>query len=382
MSVESGSSIFSVKTAYDDKTTKKRQSNKIDIYAPGENFMHKQSNIAGVMRRLLLPLVAAAAMLPLAASAQSIPAEGPVTSSKPITLIVPFPAGGPLDAAGRILAEAVRPTLGTVVVENRAGAGGNIGVAALAKSAPDGFTVGIGALSTHAINPWLYPNMPFDPVKDFVPITLITDLPNVVVLNADFAKKNKIETIKDLVGYLRANPGKVNYGSGGNGSGGHLAAELFKQMANVFMIHIPYRGAAPAQTALLSGEVDLMFDNLGSASQRIKTGAIKAIAVTTAERAAALPDVATIAESGLPGSKGFHVSTWFGLFVPANTPPAAVERLNKEFTAALRSAAVKERLSRIAADPAPTTSAEFGELIKRELKRYEEVVKRSGAKLD
>ncbi|HVL74869.1 MAG TPA: tripartite tricarboxylate transporter substrate binding protein [Noviherbaspirillum sp.] len=342
--------------------------------------MYKTTTTIGFARKAVLAMAAAAAMLPLTTSAQSAPQEG--LSSRPITLIVPFPPGGPLDSAARILAEAVRPTLGTVVVENRSGAGGNIGMEAVAKAAPDGHTIGIGALSTHAINPWLYTRMPFDPVKDFAPITLITDLPNVLVLSTSFAEKNKINTVADFVTYLKANPGKINYGSGGNGSGGHLAAELFKQMAGVFMVHIPYRGAAPAQTALLSGEVDVMFDNLGSAAPRIRDGQIKALAVTTTKRSAMLPDVPTVAESGVAGFKDFHVSTWFGLFAPAGVQPAIINRLNKEFTAAMRTPAVKERMSRIAAEPSPTTPAQFGDLVKRELARYEGVVKRSGAKVD
>ncbi|HEY0845648.1 MAG TPA: tripartite tricarboxylate transporter substrate binding protein [Noviherbaspirillum sp.] len=303
-------------------------------------------------------------------------------AGKPITLVVPFPPGGPLDAAARVLADAVRPTLGTVVVENRSGAGGNIGMDVVAKAAPDGTTIGMGALSTHAINPWLYPKMPFDPLKDFVPITLVANLPNVIVLNGDFATTNGINTVADFIRYLKANPGKVNFGSGGNGSGGHLAAELFKQLAGVFMVHIPYRGAAPAQMALLSGDVQVMFDNLGSAAPRVREGRIKALGVTTLRRSPNFPDIPTIAESGVPAFKDFEVSTWFGLFAPAQTPAATVERLNKAFADAMRSAPVREKLQKIAADPAPTTVAEFDALVRRENKRYETIVKRSGAKLD
>lgn len=305
-----------------------------------------------------------------------------IPSGKPITLVVPFPPGGPLDAAARILAEAVRPSLGNVVVENRSGAGGNIGMDVVARATPDGTTIGMGALSTHAINPWLYPKMPFDPLKDFAPITLVANLPNVIVLNGEFAAKNGIRSVADFIKYLKANPGKVNFGSGGNGSGGHLAAELFKQLAGVFMVHIPYRGAAPAQMALLSGDVQVMFDNLGSAAPRVREGRIKALGVTTLRRAASFPDIPTIAESGVPAFRDFEVSTWFGLFAPAQTPPATVERLNKAFAEAMRSAPVREKLQKIAADPAPTTPAEFDALVRRENKRYEMIVKRSGAKLD
>lgn len=336
----------------------------------------KKEQVSAISRRLVLALMATAAIaMPSLAMAQS-------ASGKPVTLVVPFPPGGPLDAVARILADAVRPTLGTVVIENRSGAGGNIGMDAVAKAAPDGATIGMGALSTHAINPWLYPKMPFDPLKDFVPITLVADLPNVIVLNGEFATANRIATVGDFVRYLKANPGKVNVGSGGNGSGGHLAAELFKQLAGVFMVHIPYRGAAPAQMALMSGDVQVMFDNLGSAAPRLRDGRIKALGVTTLRRASSFPDIPTIAESGVPGFKDFEVRTWFGLFAPAHTPSSTVERLNKAFTEALRSAPVRERMLKIAAEPAPTTSAEFGNLVRRENKRYEAIVKRSGARLD
>jgi len=334
-------------------------------------------------RRWLCAVAATAALCaaPFTSHAQQS-ADQAWPAGKPINLIVPFPPGGPLDAVARILADAVRPTLGTVTIENRSGAGGNIGMDAVAKAAPDGLTLGVGALSTHAINPWLYPRMPFDPLKDFVPITLMANLPNVLVLNADFATQNNIKTVGDFIAYLKKNPGKVNFGSGGNGSGGHLAAELFKQLAGVYMVHIPYRGAAPAQTALLSGDVQVMFDNLGSAAPRIREGRIKAVGVTTVKRSAIFPELPTIAESGVAGFKDFDITTWFGIFAPANTPTPIVERLNKEFTAALRSPAVRERMLKLAAEPAPTTSAEFGELVRRENKRYESAVKRSGAKVD
>lgn len=337
-------------------------------------------------RRRKLALATLSALAAPAAGLLSLPAQAQTPEfnpgAKPITLIVPFPPGGPLDAVARIVGEAVRPSLGNVLIENRSGAGGNIGMDAVAKAAPDGHTLGIGALSTHAINPWLYPRMPFDPLRDFAPVTLLADLPNVLVLNNDFASQNRIATVSDLIGYLKRNPGKVNFASGGNGSGGHLAAELFKQLAGVFMVHIPYRGAAPAQTALLSGDVQLMFDNLGSAAPRIREGRIKAIGVTTLRRAAAYPDLPTIAESGVAGFRDFEITTWFGIFAPAAVPAAAIERLNREFTAALRSAPVRERMLKLAAEPAPTTPAQFAELVRRENRRYQEVVRRSGAKLD
>lgn len=330
-------------------------------------------------RRFLRQLGAVTLSLasPGMAGAADFPAAG-----KPVTLVVPFPPGGPLDAAARILGEAVRPSLAQVIVENRSGAGGNIGMDAVAKAAPDGHTIGIGALSTHAINPWLYPRMPFDPLRDFAPVTLIADLPNVLVLNREFAAANHITTVAEFVACLRRNPGKINFGSGGNGSGGHLAAELFKQLAGVFMVHIPYRGAAPAQAALLAGDVQVMFDNLGSAAPRIREGRVTALGVTTLGRSAVYPELPTIAESGVPGFKDFGITTWFGIFAPAATPAPVLERLNREFTAALRSSAVRERMLKMAMEPAPTSAAQFGELVRREHRRYEALVKRSGAKID
>ncbi len=331
--------------------------------------------------RRVAAVTAAAAVLSLpvlghAAAATDFPA------GRPVTLIVPFPPGGPLDTIARVLAEAVRPTLGNVIVENRPGAGGNIGMTAVAKAEPDGYTIGMGALSTHAINPWLYPHMPFDPLKDFAPITLVANVPNVLVLNKEFAAQNKIGSVKDLIAYLKKNPGKVNFGSGGNGSGGHLAGELFKQMAGVYMVHIPYRGAAPAQMALIGNDVQLMFDNLGSAAPRIRQGSIVALGVTTPQRATTYPELPTIAESGVPAFKNFDISTWFGLFAPAGTPAAVVDKLNKEFTAALRSSSVRERMLKFAAEPAPTSAAQFDALVRRENKRYQAIVKSSGAKID
>jgi len=337
------------------------------------------------MRRIgrqLAALSAAATVLLLPTLAQADAGSDFLASGKPVTLVVPFPPGGPLDTIARVLAEAVRPTLGNVIVENRSGAGGNIGMTVVAKAEPDGHTIGMGALSTHAINPWLYPHMPFDPIKDFAPITLVADVPNVLVLNKEFAAQNKIATVKDLVAYLKQNPGKVNFGSGGNGSGGHLAGELFKQLADVQMVHLPYRGAAPAQMALLSDDVQLMFDNLGSAAPRIREGRILALGVTTPHRASAYPDLPTLAESGVPGFQKFEISTWFGLFAPAGTPPAVVDKLNQAFTTALRSQPVRDRMQKISAEPAPDTPAQFADLVKRENKRYEGIVKRSGAKID
>ena len=306
-------------------------------------------------------------------------AQTPAYPTKPIRLIVPYPAGGPLDTAARALAEQVRTTLGVIVVENRPGAGGNLGVDQVAKSAADGYTLVIGAVATHAVNPWLFRKLPYDPVKDFVPITLIAHVPNVLVMTPERAAQLNIASARNLVEYLRQHPGQLNYASGGNGSAGHMAGELLKSQAAVSAVHIPYAGAGPAQLGLLAGQTDFMFDNLASALPQIRAGKLKALAVTTPQRATGLPDVPTMAESGL---REFDVSTWFGVFAPAGTPPAVVTKLNETMTAALRTPEMRDRLSKMGADPAPLSSAQFAELVRTELAKYEKVVRFSGARVD
>ena len=323
-------------------------------------------------RRQLLALASLAAM-PLHGLAQA----------KPIRLIVPYPPGGPLDIVARALADKVKDGLGTVVVENRPGAGGNLGMDLVAKSAPDGLTIGMGAVATHAINPWLYAKLPYDPIRDFTPITLVAQVPNVLVMNVDTAKKLGIRNVADLVVYAKKNPGVLNYGSGGNGSAGHLAGEMFKAQAGVYMVHIPYAGGAPAQLALLSGQVDLNFDNLAAASANIKSGKLTAVAMTTARRSTAMPEVPTIAEGGgAHGLAAFDINTWFGLFGPAGLPAATTQRLNKAFTEALASPEIKARLATLLAEPAPMSPEQFAAFVKAELAKYEKVVKLSGAKAD
>ena len=302
---------------------------------------------------------------------------------KPIRLVVPYPPGGPLDIAARALAEKVKDSLGVVVVENRPGAGGNVGADAVAKSAPDGGTIVMGAVATHAINPWLYSKMPYDALRDFTPITLVAQVPNVLVMNVEAAQRLGIASLRELVAYAKANPGKLNYGSGGNGSAGHLAGEMFKTQARLFMVHIPYAGGPPAQLGLLSGQVDLNFDNLAAASANIKSGKLRALAVTTAKRSSAMPEVPTIAESGRELGLGqFDIHTWFGLFGPARLPADVTARLNRAFVDALNSAELKARLATLMAEPAPTTPEAFAQFVRAEHAKYESVVKASGAKAD
>lgn len=319
-------------------------------------------------RRQVLTL-AAAALMAAPALAQS---------DRVTRIVVPFGAGGPIDVTARVLAEAVKGSLGTVIVENRPGAGGNIGVSAVAKAAPDGLTLGIATTASHGINPWLFSKLPYDPAKDFAPITQMLRVPNVLVMNADTAQRLNIRSLPDLIAYAKANPGKLNYGSGGNGSAGHLAGELLKHQAGIFAVHIPYNGGNPAQLALLSGQVDYNIDNLATAAANIRAGKLRALAVTTAQRSSVLPDVPAMAET-LPG---FEIDTWWGLIAPAGTPADTVRRLNTAFTEALRSPEVKARFANLLADPAPSTPEAFDAFLKQERTKYQRLVKISGAKVD
>ena len=303
--------------------------------------------------------------------------------SRPLRLVVPYPPGGPLDIVARALAEKVKDSVGVVVVENRAGAGGNLGADAVAKAAPDGTTIVMGAVATHAINPWLFAKMPYDPIRDFTPITGVARVPNVLVMTPETAARLKIASVADLVAFAKKHPGQLNYGSGGNGSAGHLAGEMFKAQAGVFMVHIPYAGGSPAQLALLAGQVDLNFDNLATASANIKAGKLKALAMTTAHRSTAMPEVPTIAESGAKlGLARFDIDTWFGLFGPAHLTPETTARLNKAFVDALASSELKSRLAGLYAEPMAMSPERFASFVKAELAKYEPLVKSSGAKVE
>jgi len=325
-------------------------------------------------RRHLVHAALALAALPTALRAQP---------TRPIRLIVPYPPGGPLDAVARVLAERVKDTLGPVIVDNKPGAGGNLGADLAAKAAPDGHTLVMGAVATHAINPWLFSKLPYDPLRDFTAITRVAQVPNVLVMNAETAAKLGITSVRDLVAFAKKNPGRLNYGSGGNGSAGHLAGEMFKAQAGVFLVHIPYAGGNPAQLGLLSGQVDLNFDNLASASANIKSGRLRALAVTTASRASAMPELPTIAEAGRDlGLAHFDISTWFGLFGPAGLPADTLARLNKAFVAALDAPETRTRMAQLMAEPSPTTPEQFATFVKAELAKYGPVVKASGAKVD
>ena len=321
-------------------------------------------------RSLALSLLAALVLPCTVATAQ--------TPAKVMRIIVPYAPGGPIDVTARLMAERVKDTLGTVIIENRPGGGGNIGADLVAKAAPDGLTIGIAAVATHAINPWLYSKMPYNAATDFAPITQMLRVPNVLVMNADTAARLNINSLADLIRYAKANPAKHNYASGGNGSAGHLAGEMFKKDAGIFALHIPYNGGNPAQLALLSGQVDFNFDNLATASSNIKAGKLKALAVTTATRSAALPDVPAVAET----LKGFAIDTWWGLVAPAATPKDVIAKLNQAFVAALNSPEAKARFAALLAEPVASSPEQFAAFMKSELAKYERVVKASGARVD
>ena len=303
------------------------------------------------------------------ATAQSFP-------TKPVKLVVPFPPGGSLDAAGRAIADKLTQMWGqSVVVDNKPGAGGNIGADFVARSPADGYTVVMGALSTHAVNPSLYPKMPYDAAKDFAPISLVAITPNVLVINPSLP----VNSVKELIAYAKAHPGKLSFGSGSNGSAGHLAGELFKVDTGTDMVHIPFKGGAPALQALLAGDTQLMFDNLANSMQQVKAGKLKALAVTTAKRSSLVPDLPTMSEAGVPG---FDISTWFGLMAPAGTPPEVIAKWNADLVKVLTSPDMRERMTAQGAEATPTTPGEFSAFIARELDKYARLVKASGAKVD
>ncbi len=303
--------------------------------------------------------------------------------TKPVRIVVPFAPGGTTDLLARALAPELSRAFGqSFVVENKPGAGGNIGADLVAKSPADGYTILMGTVGTHGINKSLYARMPFDPQKDFAPITLVAGVPNVMVVNAEKARAANINTVADFVRYAKANPGKLNMASSGNGTSIHLAGELFKTMAGVFMTHLPYGGSGPAVLGLLAGDTDVMFDNLPSALPHIKTGKLKALAVTSAQRSAVLPDVPTAEQAGGAVLKGYEASSWFGLLAPAGTPADVVNRMQVEVAKALNSPAIKERLLAQGAIPSGNTPAEFARLIDEEIKKWAPVVKASGAKVD
>jgi len=318
----------------------------------------------------------AVALTVLGAFALLAHAQAPYPS-KPIRIVVPFPAGGTTDILARAVAAKLTETTGQpAVVDNRPGAGGNIGAELVAKSAPDGYTFLMGTVGTHAINPSLYAKMPYDHVKDFAPVILVAGVPNVLVVNPALP----VNSVQELIAYIKANPGKVNFASSGSGTSIHLSGELFKTMTGLQLTHVPYKGSAPALQDLVGGQVQIMFDNLPSSLALIKGGKLKALAVTSAERSSALPDVPTVAESGLPG---FEASSWFGLLAPAGTPKEAIAKINGEVAKWLATPEAKEKLaSQGAIAAAGLTPEDFQKHIASETTKWAKVVKESGAKVD
>ncbi|MBU6223942.1 MAG: tripartite tricarboxylate transporter substrate binding protein [Burkholderiales bacterium] len=303
--------------------------------------------------------------------------------TKQVRIVVPFAPAGTTDILARAIAPELSKAFGqTFYVDNKPGAGANLGADLVAKSAPDGYTILMGTVGTHGINRALYEKLPFDPIKDFVPITLVAGVPNVMVVNAEKAKERNINTVADFIAYAKARPGQLNMASSGNGTSIHLSGEMFKSMSGTFMVHFPYKGSSPALLDLVGGATDVMFDNLPSSLQLIKSGKLKALAVTSTQRSAALPDVPTLEQAGGPALKGFDSSSWFGLLAPAGTAPEIVARIQQEVAKSLNSAAIKEKLLAQGAIPSGNSSVEFAKFIDAEHKKWALVVKNSGAKVD
>ncbi|MGZ8273780.1 MAG: Bug family tripartite tricarboxylate transporter substrate binding protein [Burkholderiaceae bacterium] len=328
-----------------------------------------------LQRRVLAALAAACALASIApAQAQSWP-------TKPVRIVVPFPAGGTTDIVARSIGAELQKMWGqSVVIDNRPGAGGNIGADAVAKSPADGYTLLMGTVGTHAINHSLFAQngqkMPYDPVKDFVPVTLCAAVPNVMVINP----KLPVNSVPDFIQYAKTNPGKVNMASSGNGTSIHLTGELFKTVTGTYMVHLPYRGSAPALIDLIAGNVNVMFDNLPSALPHIKSGRIKALAVTSKNPSPALPGVPTIEQAA--NLKDFDASSWFGLFAPAGTPRSIVDKIQGDVAKAMSVPEVRERFVAQGAEPGGNTPDQFSAFIKGETEKWARVVKVSNAKVD
>jgi len=303
--------------------------------------------------------------------------------TKPVRIVVPFAAGGTTDILARAIAPELSKAFGQqFIVDNRAGAGGNLGAELVARAPNDGYTLLMGTVGTHGINRALYPKLPFDPIKDFVPVTLVAAVPNVMEMNAEKAKALNIRNVQDFIKYAKANPGKLNMASSGSGTSIHLAGELFKSMTGTFMAHIPYKGSGPALLDMVGGNADVMFDNLPSSMAQIKGGKLTALAVTSAQRSPALPDIPTVEEAGGPALKGYEASSWFGLLAPAGTPPEIVNRIQQEVAKSLGTPAIKEKMLAQGAIPSGNSPADFSKLIASEHTKWAKVVKDSGAKVD
>jgi len=322
------------------------------------------------MRRFLRILILFLASLAAGALwAQSYPA-------RPIRFVVPFAPGGPTDILARAVGQKLTEAFGqTIVIENRGGAGGNIGAELVARSLADGYTMLMGATSTHAINPALYHKLGFDPIKDFAPVSLVANTPSLLAVHPALP----VRTIKDLIALAKARPGQLSYASAGNGSSNHLAGVLLSMMAGIDMVHVPYKGSGPALVDVISGQVPMMFNNTASVMPHVTAGKLRAVALASLERSALLPAIPTVAESGLPG---FEVRSWHGVFVPAGTPRDVVNRLSTEIVRAVRAADVKTRLNAQGVELVGSSPDEFAEFVKKELVKWAKVVRQSGARAD
>jgi len=317
----------------------------------------------------ILTTVALAALGPSQLLAQAYP-------TKPVRLVVPFPPGGSTDIVARILAQKLGERIGQpVLVENRGGAGGTIGTDAVAKASPDGYVLGFASTSTHAVAPAVYAKLPYDAVKDFAPISLVAVTPYLLVVNP----KVEVKTLKEFVAYVKPRPGKFNYASAGTGSTTHLAMEMLKSSAGLFILHIPYNGNGPAGTAVIAGDVEFLFGSLPALLPHAKSGRVRPIAVGTPKRSPSLPDVPTVAESGFPG---FDASLWLAVMAPAGTPAAVISRLNKEIVAVVRSPDAADALNKAGAEPVTSTPAELASMVRDGVKKYAATVKRAGVKLE
>jgi tripartite-type tricarboxylate transporter receptor subunit TctC len=306
----------------------------------------------------------------------SAPAAAQDFPNKPVTLVVPFAPGGSTDLVARTVAQAMSASLGQqVLVDNKGGAGGNLGASFVAKAAPDGYTILMGTIATHALVASLYAKPPFDPVADFTPVAWLVTVPNVLTVNKDYPAKD----VKELIARLKEKPGEEVYSSSGNGTPLHLSGELFKSMAGVDMVHVPYQGSGPALVDAISGAVPINFDNLPSSTEHIRSGALRALAVTTRTRAANFPDIPTMEEAGVPG---YETNTWNAFFAPAGTPPEVVARLNAAANAALKDETVARRLAEVGASTVGGTPEELAEHVKSEVARWKPVIEASGARIE
>ena len=321
--------------------------------------------------KLLLATLATILSLALSAAAQA-----QAWPSKPIKYIVPFAAGGTTDILGRMVGAKLSDALGQpVVVENRPGAAGALGVELLAKSPPDGYTIGGGTVSSHGLNVALYPKLAYDPVKDFSPITMLATLPNMLVVHPSIPANN----VRELIAFLKANPNKLSFGSAGNGTSQHMSGELFKTLTGTSMQHIPYKGSGPMMPDLLSGTISMSFENLTTAYPPVKQGRLKALAVTTLKRSFVAPDVPTMQEAGLAG---YDITSWQAMFAPAGVPKDIIERLYVETAKALKSSDVAKRLEELGLDAGGMRPEELGALVRNDIPRLSKIVRDSGAKVD